>query len=78
MLSQSAISRIDDDDLGGLNVFWSRCWLGLSSIVREWSMAGRILEEPARDSGEVGAPDDMVWLADIPAWTTSLGDGGWL
>jgi hypothetical protein len=64
-----------DDDLCGLGIFWSCRWLGLSSMVRERSTRGRILEEPVR---EVGAPDDVLAMleGDTPAWTALSGDDG--
>jgi len=43
-------------------------------------MQERILEEPARDSGKLGAPDGTLVLLEgmvhISAWTALLGDGG--
>ena len=43
-------------------------------------MQGRILEDPARDCGEVEAADGIlalvVGMADTSTWSSLLGDGG--
>ena len=61
---------MDGNHLCGVGIFSTR-WLALSFSVCE-SLRGRILEEPARDSGEAL---DVLGMANIPAFTAWLGDG---
>jgi hypothetical protein len=70
MVSQWAMSRTSYDHLCGLG--WSCRSLGISFTVCEWSIRGRNLEDSARGSREVRAPDGRTTLA----WAALLGGGG--
>ena len=39
-------------------------------------MRRRVVEGPEKNSGEVGAPDDMLALPEGIPWISLLGDGG--
>ena len=60
MVSQRAISKVDNDHLCGLGVSLSGRWLCLSLRDWDWSMRGRNKEEPGRGCGEVGASDSRL------------------
>ena len=55
-VSKWAVSKMCNDHHCMLGAFLSGRWLVLSFTNCEWSMEGRSLEEPGKDSGEVGAP----------------------
>jgi hypothetical protein len=72
ILSQWAMSMIDDDHLCDVDIFSSRRSSAPSFTVCESSPRGRSLEEPARGSGGMEISDDRLTTL---AWTPSLGDG---
>ena len=71
-VSKWAISKMGNDHHCMLGAFFSVRWFVLSSDC-EWSTGGRSLEEPVKDSREVGAPllDGMATLS----WAALAGDG---
>ena len=75
ILNQWTRSRIDDDHLCGLGVFWSSRWLGISFT------ASISLEELAIGSGELGSLDDIPGLLEgirfaTASWIALLGGCG--